>query len=82
MRLCSLYLLFSFFLGHEWTWDSSLASTKVKLFNENLAVKFNPGYSNGTTAIRGTECMLKGRHHYWEIKILTPVYGTDIVRIH
>lgn len=78
-QCCLLDCYCDVFIRHEWTWDSSLASTKVKLFKDNLAVKFNPGYSNGTTAIRGSECLAKGRHHYWEIKILTPVYGTDIM---
>ena len=46
---------------------------------KNLEVKFHPGYSTGTAAIRGNKLMSKGNHHYWEIKMVTPVYGTDVV---
>ena len=39
---------------------------------------FHPNYSSGTAAIRGTESMTRGQH-YWEVKMSTPVYGTDMM---
>lgn len=63
----------------EWTWDESLDTNNCKLSEHNLAVEFNPGYSNGTTAIRGNKLMEKGRHHFWEIKMVTIIYGTDVM---
>lgn len=35
-------------------------------------------YSCGTAAIRGTKELGEGQH-FWEIKMTSPVYGTDMV---
>lgn len=35
-------------------------------------------YSCGTAAIRGTKELGDGQH-FWEIKMTSPVYGTDMV---
>ena len=39
---------------------------------------FHPSYSSGTAGIRGTEILSEGQH-FWEIKMTTPVYGTDMM---
>jgi len=36
-------------------------------------------YSCGTAAIRGNKELADGQH-FWEIKMTSPVYGTDMVR--
>ncbi|XP_031833859.1 SPRY domain-containing SOCS box protein 3 isoform X3 [Nomia melanderi] len=64
---------------HEWEWDKEYATTSITLFEQNLSVQFHGIFSNGTSAVRGTKLLEKGRHHYWELKILTPTYGTDIM---
>ncbi|KAJ8681202.1 hypothetical protein QAD02_016989 [Eretmocerus hayati] len=64
---------------YEWVWDTSFETPRLQLDNRNLEVKFHPGYSIGTAAIRGNKMMSKGRHHYWEVKMITPVYGTDVM---
>ncbi|XP_043273489.1 SPRY domain-containing SOCS box protein 3-like [Venturia canescens] len=64
---------------HEWSWDETLATSASLLSRKNLEVKFHPNYSNGTVAVRGNKPMEKARHHYWEIKMLTPIYGTDVM---
>ena len=43
-------------------------------------VLFHPDYSCGTAAIRGEEPFELGCQHYWEIKMTSAVYGTDMVR--
>ena len=68
-------------LVHEWTWDKENAAYTIILSENNLEVKFHNGYSYGTAAVRGTKVLEKGRHHYWEVKMLTSIYGTDIVNI-
>lgn len=67
--------------AYEWSWDTSFETPRLQLDDKNLEVKFHPGYSVGTAAIRGNKMMSKGRHHYWEVKMITPVYGTDVVCI-
>ncbi|XP_034950300.1 SPRY domain-containing SOCS box protein 3-like [Chelonus insularis] len=64
---------------HEWTWDETLTGTTFRLSEDNLEVKFHPFYSNGTAAIRGNQLMKKGRHYYWEVKMLSLIYGTDVM---
>lgn len=51
----------------------------ILLGSEDRQIIFNPEYSSGTAAIRGNEPLLPGVHHYWELKMTSAVYGTDIV---
>lgn len=62
----------------EWTWERSLNSESTDLSNSGLHVTFHKHFSNGTAAIRGSE-PLRTDQHYWEIKMTTSVYGTDMV---
>ncbi|CAK9822594.1 SPRY domain-containing SOCS box protein 3 [Anthophora retusa] len=64
---------------HEWTWDNENATYAVVLSEDNLEIKFHKEYSYGTAAVRGNKLLEKGRHHYWEVKMLTTIYGTDIM---
>lgn len=64
---------------HEWAWDDNFVSSTSELCERNLEVRFHPKYSIGTAIVRGNTPMTKGRHHFWEIKMITPVYGTDVM---
>jgi len=64
---------------HEWAWDESLVPNESVLSRQNLEVEFHFAGSSGTSAVRGNKVMDKERHHYWEVKMLTPVYGTDVM---
>lgn len=44
-------------------------------------VTFHKHFSNGTAAIRGSTALTEDQH-YWEIKMTTSVYGTDMVSIY
>ena len=66
---------------HEWVWDSTVASVSTRLSMNDREVQFHPTYSNGTAAIRGNMPCVNNNDYYWEIKILSPVYGTDVVSI-
>lgn len=48
------------------------------LQEDGREVLFHTNYSRGTAAIRGTEPFREG-HHFWEVKMTTPVYGTDMM---
>lgn len=43
-------------------------------------VIFHMNYSRGTAAIKGDTFMTEGQH-FWEIKMMSSVYGTDMVLI-
>lgn len=66
---------------HKWNWevDTQLSIPNVVLSNNNLDVLFHPTYSSGTAAVRGNLPLQHNVHHYWEIKILTHLYGTDVM---
>lgn len=61
----------------EWWWDPTSA-TGVQLKNDNRDAYFHTEYSCGTAAVRGTKA-LDTDQHYWEVRMLSPVYGTDMV---
>lgn len=62
----------------EWVWEETSKSTKVSLSCEGRKASFHADYSYGTVAIRGTKALAEGQH-FWEIKMTSPVYGTDMV---
>ncbi|CAL7949560.1 unnamed protein product [Xylocopa violacea] len=64
---------------YEWVWDKENIAHTILLSDDNLEVMFHNGYSYGTAAIRGNKLLENGKHHYWEIEMLSPTYGTDIM---
>ena len=64
----------------EWTWDTEHKSSAAKIQDDLRTVIFHPNFSNGTAAVRGSAPIREGQH-FWEIKMITPVYGTNMVSI-
>ncbi|XP_036267080.1 SPRY domain-containing SOCS box protein 3 isoform X4 [Pipistrellus kuhlii] len=62
----------------DWVWDDSNKSSATLLSCDNRKVNFHVEYSCGTAAIRGTKELGEGQH-FWEIKMTSPVYGTDMM---
>ncbi|XP_005997863.1 SPRY domain-containing SOCS box protein 3 [Latimeria chalumnae] len=62
----------------DWVWDDSSKSSATLLSCENRKVNFHMEYSCGTAAIRGNKELEEGQH-FWEIKMTSPVYGTDMM---
>ncbi|XP_044729842.1 SPRY domain-containing SOCS box protein 3 isoform X2 [Chrysoperla carnea] len=63
----------------NWAWDNKHLSRQTVLSNCDKDVRFHPGYSSGTAAVRGNVICLPGYHYFWEIKMLTSLYGTDVM---
>lgn len=42
---------------------------------------FHPDYSCGTAAAKGSKPLCQGGEYYWEIKMNSAVYGTDMVSL-
>ncbi|EZA53858.1 hypothetical protein DMN91_011245 [Ooceraea biroi] len=61
---------------YEWTWK--IPSTPSVNCN-GLNVVFHPVYSTGTAVVMGNRPFEAGRHHYWEILMLTYISGTDVM---
>ncbi|CAJ0957589.1 unnamed protein product [Ranitomeya imitator] len=62
----------------DWVWDDCSKSTATVLGCDNRKVSFHMEYSCGTAAIRGNRVLSEGQH-FWEIKMTSPVYGTDMM---
>ncbi|XP_063586077.1 SPRY domain-containing SOCS box protein 3-like [Penaeus indicus] len=65
-----------------WVWstrEQGGQAGSVVLGPDQRQISFNPEYSSGTTAVRGCESLPIGHHHYWELKMTSAVYGTDIM---
>lgn len=75
-------MLACFSPGFEWNWEKEGSGSTVVFQNNDRNVIFNPGFSVGTAAVRGTKPFRPGYHHYWEIEMSTEVYGTDMVRLY
>ncbi|XP_045497836.1 SPRY domain-containing SOCS box protein 3-like isoform X1 [Colias croceus] len=65
----------------EWKWElpNGIGSSWVMVSEDKKQVTFHPFYSSGTAAVKGDTALLHNYHYYWEIKILTETYGTDIM---
>ena len=64
----------------DWTWDQSAMSPACDLSTDKLTVNFHSSYSSGTAAVRGMQPMTDAQY-FFEVKMKSPVYGTDMVRI-
>lgn len=64
---------------YDWKWDPTTLSSSVCLTRGNKEVLFHPDYSCGTAAAKGSEPLCQGGEYYWEIKMTSAVYGTDMV---
>ncbi|XP_077980279.1 SPRY domain-containing SOCS box protein 3-like [Glandiceps talaboti] len=67
----------------EWNWESSMVDNSRLAGPSNIKcddreVWFHRDYSCGTAAARGSVALNDGQH-YWEIKMISPVYGTDMM---
>lgn len=62
----------------EWTWDEAHKSAAAEVSQDEREVRFHINYSSGTAAVCGTQVMAD-RQYFWEVKMTTPVYGTDMM---
>ncbi|XP_047233730.1 SPRY domain-containing SOCS box protein 3-like isoform X2 [Girardinichthys multiradiatus] len=62
----------------DWVWDEHCKSSGASLSCDNRKASFHSDYSCGTAAIRGNRELSDGQH-YWEVKMTSPVYGTDMM---
>lgn len=62
-----------------WRWDRKARTPAIKLCHKGQKVYFHKHYSAGNACIRGDTPMVAGNDYYWEIKILSRVYGSSMV---
>ena len=71
-------MCFPLIADFEWIWDNPSKSAASFLKHDQREVVFHVDYSCGTAAVRGSQSMCEDQY-YWEVKMTTPVYGTDMV---
>merc|ERR1719431_134055 len=65
----------------DWAWlpDTTLQRNPTRqISNQGTTVLFHPNYSSGTAHVRGPE-LPGSHHHFWEVVVESPVYGTDVM---
>ncbi|CAH1794817.1 unnamed protein product, partial [Owenia fusiformis] len=62
----------------EWVWDEDSKSKGTVIESDKRNVQFHPDYSSGTAAVRGNKPMMHDQY-FWEIKMVSAVYGTDMM---
>lgn len=60
-----------------WRWDVAEERTDVVMQDDILT--FHPTYSQGTAVVKGEIPLEHGMQHYWEVKIMSFLTGTDLV---
>lgn len=63
---------------NEWSWQRD-PNSSIKLSDDNKDVTLHPFFSSGTAVIRGDMPFKRNHHYYFEVKMLTEPYGTDIM---
>ncbi|XP_052741201.1 SPRY domain-containing SOCS box protein 3 isoform X2 [Bicyclus anynana] len=65
----------------EWKWEPPVRETErwCQLSLDRSKITFHPIFSSGTAAARSDAPLLIDHHYYWEVKMLTRCYGTDIM---
>lgn len=62
----------------EWGFSEDSKTASVVL-EAGRVLTFHRTHSAGTAAVLGATPLEENRHHYWELKMTTPVYGTDVM---
>lgn len=78
--ICVITVVCTFVVVLEWLWDPRFKSSAADVAENPQKARFHVNYSSGTASIRGTQLM-SDRQYFWEVKMTSPVYGTDMVRL-
>ena len=62
----------------DWTWDQVKTSGHVEVSSAATRVRFNETDSEFGCAVVGSSLLKEGAHHFWQIKLTSPVYGRSL----
>ncbi|XP_036325779.1 SPRY domain-containing SOCS box protein 3 isoform X1 [Rhagoletis pomonella] len=62
--------------GLQWSWEQNETSDTLIV---GADITFHPTYSQGTAIVRSERPLKAGMVHFWEIRIITPLAGTDVM---
>lgn len=62
--------------GLEWQWHHT-ENSDAQVIGRDIV--FHPTYSQGTAIVRGEQPLQQDKVHFWEMRIITVLAGTDVV---
>ncbi|ALC44796.1 CG10516 [Drosophila busckii] len=62
--------------GNEWQWH---ASNEADAQIHGRDIIFHPTYSQGTAIVRGEQPFHQDKVHFWEMRVITALAGTDVM---
>ncbi|XP_050684017.1 SPRY domain-containing SOCS box protein 3-like [Leptidea sinapis] len=63
----------------EWSWEKKNDSCYARISEDRKIIWFHPQRSAGTAVVKGDTPLLHNHHYYWEIKIMSETFGTDVM---
>ncbi|KAJ8983988.1 hypothetical protein NQ317_008693 [Molorchus minor] len=63
----------------DWNWSRTNTSPNTILSKGDREILFHPLYSSGTAVVRGDVMFESNMHYYWEVKMISNLYGTDVM---
>nr|XP_023012116.1 SPRY domain-containing SOCS box protein 3 isoform X1 [Leptinotarsa decemlineata] len=63
----------------QWCWSNADASDNLSILEDSREILFHPTYSCGTAVVRGRTHFEQNKHHFWEVKMVSIIYGTDMM---
>lgn len=62
--------------GIQWKWHKT-DDSDAQIQDRDII--FHPTYSQGTSIVRGEQPLQKDKVHFWEMRVVTALAGTDVV---
>jgi len=63
----------------EWTFADSDKTASTSVDEDGCGLLFHSNFSYGTAVIRGRQPLVSGFHHYWEVQMQSPIYGSAVM---
>lgn len=62
--------------GMQWQWHKT-DDSDAQIADRDII--FHPTYSQGTSIVRGEQPLQQDKVHFWEMRVVTALAGTDVV---
>lgn len=62
-----------------WQWKAADGCRSAQVTADGRQVHFHPGRSVGTAAVRASQPLTSEHQYFWEVKLTSPMFGTDVV---
>ena len=63
----------------HWDFSDSESTDTVTVTEEGTDLFFHRSFSSGTAVLRGNVPLARDSHHYWELEMGSPIYGSAVM---